>query len=266
MLAVLGSAVVVAVADLAQVVLADLARRALGDEPPGVHEREAPALRGLLHVVRGDEQRHALAGEVVEQVPEVAARHRVDAARGFVEEEQLGLVDGGGAEREALLPADRQVRGQLVLAAHEVRHLEHVGALPGELLGGQVVDAGVEAQVLVDGQVLEQRELLAHVADAALGPLGVGDDVLAEDADAARLRGDRAGEHADRRGLAAAVGAEEAEDLAASHVEVDAVDGGEVAEALGQAAHGDGDVGGVTVAPLRERGCSGMGSVTSATS
>ena len=63
---------------------------------------------------------------------------------------------------------------------------EHVGALRGELLGGQVVDAGVEAQVLVDGQVLEQRELLAHVADAPLGPLGVGDDVLAQDADAAR--------------------------------------------------------------------------------
>ncbi len=139
---------------------------------------------------------------------------------------------------------DREVRGQLVLAAHEVRHLQHVGALAGELLGGEVVDAGVEAQVLVDRQVLEQRELLAHVADAALGPLGVGDDVLAQDADAAGLRGDRAGEHADGRGLAAAVRAEEPEDLASGDVEVDAVHGGEVAETLGEAAHGDGDVGG----------------------
>ena len=78
------------------------------------------------------------------------------------------------------------------------------------------------------------------------------------------LRRDRAGEHADRRGLPAPVGAEEAEDLAARDVEVDAVHGGEVAEALGQAAHRDGDVGGAC------RGCVGrdsrLESVTSATS
>ena len=67
----------------------------------------------------------------------MAAGDRVDAARRLVEEEQLRLVDGRGAQREPLLPAHRQVRGELVLAAHEVGHLEHVGALLGELLGGR---------------------------------------------------------------------------------------------------------------------------------
>ena len=45
----------------------------------------------------------------------------------------------------------------------------------------------------------------------------------------------QAAEHADGRGLAAAVGAEEAADRAARHLDVEIVDDGLVAEALGQA-------------------------------
>ena len=52
----------------------------------------------------------------------------------------------------------------------------------------------------------------------------------------ARGRRQQAGQHLHRRGLAAAVRAEEAEDLAALDREADAVDGGEVAEAAGQVA------------------------------
>ena len=104
-------------------------RAALGDDPPAVDERQPIAVRRLVHVVRGDEQRHAAAGQVVEQVPELAPRHRVDAGGGLVEEQQLRLVDRRSAQRQPLPPADGEVAGEFVLASHQVGHVQHVLAL-----------------------------------------------------------------------------------------------------------------------------------------
>ncbi len=54
--------------------------------------------------------------------------------------------------------------------------------------------------------------------------------------------GEQGGEHPDHGGLAGAVGAEYAEDLAAAHFEVDAVDGAEVAEGLDEPGGADREV------------------------
>ena len=73
-----------------------------------VDEGEPAAVGRLVHVVRGDEQRHALLGQVVEQVPELPAGDRVDAARRLVEEEQLRLVDGRApSARRCFQPTER---------------------------------------------------------------------------------------------------------------------------------------------------------------
>ena len=60
-------------------------------------------------------------------------------------------------------------------------------------------------------------------------------DLLAEQRRRPSRRRQQAGQHLHRRRLAAAVRAEEAEDLAALDAEAHVVDGGEVAEALRQA-------------------------------
>ena len=62
-----------------------------------------------------------------------------------------------------------------------------------------------------------------------------GRDVGAVEQDAARVRRLEAGEHAEQRGLAAAGGPEQREELVLADVERDAVDGGRPAEALGDA-------------------------------
>src|SRR4051794_19152432 len=64
--------------------------------------------------------------------------------------------------------------------------------------------------------------------------------VDAEDLGVARVDGEQRGEHPQHRGLAGTVGTEDAEDLALAHLEVDAVDGPQVAEGLHQAACLDG--------------------------
>ena len=69
----------------------------------------------------------------------------------------------------------------------------------------------------------------------------------------AAARRQQTAQHAKRGGLAGAVGAEQAEDLAAVHLEVDVIDRGEGAEFLHQLPHPHR---GLTPA-LRERVCDG---------
>ena len=48
---------------------------------------------GLVHDVAGDQQRGAGVGEPVEELPQVAAQHRVEPDGRLVEHQQLGLAD-----------------------------------------------------------------------------------------------------------------------------------------------------------------------------
>ena len=81
---------------------------------PVQDEREDVALLGLVHVVGRHEDRHSpRRRELVDEVPEQPPSLRVDAARGLVEEEKLGLVEEGRGKRDALPLARREVLGQL---------------------------------------------------------------------------------------------------------------------------------------------------------
>jgi hypothetical protein len=115
-------------------------------------------------------------------------------------------------KREALLPSAGQRAGELVLARGQAEAVErpvHRGAPVRHL-----VDARGEVEVLADGEVFPEREALRHVADVALDRFRLRADVVAEAGAAAGVRSEQAAHEADRGRLAAAVGPEEAEDLA----------------------------------------------------
>ena len=97
--------------------------------------------------------------------------------------------------------------------------------------------AAVDQQVLADGQLDVEGVLLRARRRAGRGSAAPSVRGSRPSTRSVAV-GDRrdAADHAHRRGLAGAVGAEEAERLAAVHVDVDAVDRGEVAEALHQPA------------------------------
>ena len=219
-------------------------RRAQGDEFAAVHDAEAVAVFGLLHVVCGHENRDALSGQRVDQVPELAPAVGVDAGRGLVEEEDGRLVQDGAAKGEALLPAAREFGGARMPVVLQPRHGEHPVLARGLLIAGQAIDAAVEIDVLLDGEFVVEREPLAHVADARLDLLGVAHDVEARHAALAGSRCEQAAEHADGGGLARAVGSEKTEDLAAPHAEAHAGDGLECAETLHEVADLDNRLGG----------------------
>src|SRR5258705_3737415 len=178
--------------------------------------------------------------ELVDVVPELAPRSRVDARGGLVEEEEPGLVDEAGGEREALLPAAGERAGELVLARREAEALEGLAHVP--LAVRDLVHARHEVEVLLDGEVLVEAELLRHVAHRALDAPGVLRDVVAEH-DAMTLVGrEEPADHADGGGLAAAVGAEEAIDRALRDLHREVIDDRLLAEALGEALDVDGQI------------------------
>ena len=106
---------------------------------------------------------------------------------------------------------------------------------PEQAAGDPVADVAVlgDEEVLEDGEAADEADVLEGAADAAdralVGPQ-VG-HVLAADADVARGRRVEAGHAVEERGLAGAVGADEADDLVLVDGEADVLQGLQAAEA-----------------------------------
>ena len=157
------------------------------------------------------------AAQRADRAPRPSAARRVEAGRRLVEEDELGVADERDAEVEPALLAARErlhPRVALLVQADEVDHLVDV-ARPLVVAGEHPVD-------LAHVSTGQSSRLLEHDADPlaerALGRARV----EAEHADLARVALPVALEDLDRRRLAGAVRAEQAEDLADGHLEVDA--------------------------------------------
>ena len=128
------------------------------------------AALGLVHVVGGDEHGDAFGGELVDLVPELAPRLGIDAGGRLVEQQQLRLRQDAGAERQPLLPAARQLAGELVGASREPEPPDGLGRRPPRVR--HAIDARHEFEILADRQVVVEAEALRHVADVALDLVG----------------------------------------------------------------------------------------------
>ena len=104
----------------------------------------------------------------------------------------------------------------------EVELAEQLLAALGGVGRAHAVQAGVVDDLLAGARLGRGRAALRHVADAAADADRVGDQVAAGHRGGARRRLEQRGQHAQRRRLAGAVGAEEADDLPGGDVEVDA--------------------------------------------
>ena len=222
---------------------------------PAVHERDPLAQAvGLVHVVGREQDGHAaLLAQLGDEVPHGAAGDRVEADRRLVEDQQPRAVDERLRE---LQPPDHAAR---VRRDHAVGVLEHPGRLerpvdpPGPLGPRDVEEAREQHRVLAPGERALGRELLGDVADQPPDRHALARDVVAEHVGDAGRDPQQRGEDADRRRLARAVGAEEAEHLAGPDLEVDRVDGGLLAEAVGEARAADSGRVAVQVGPHRSR-------------
>ena len=175
-------------------------------------------------------------------VPEIAPRLGIDAGGRLVQQQQLRIGQGAGAEREALLPAAGKLAGELSVATLQPQALDHLAR--GAAGVGHAIEPGDEFQILAHRQILVQRKALRHVADLALDLVGVAADIVAQTRSLAAVGRQQAAQHADGGGLAAAVRPEKAVDLAALDLHREVMHHLAAAERFGQAANVDRDIGG----------------------
>ena len=199
-----------------------LVRGALHHQPPAGEIHHALAAFRLVHVVGGHQHGHAVGGHLVDHVPELAPRLGIDAGGRFVEQQQARPMQHAGGQRHALLPAARQLLRQLIGAIGQADAFQHLGN--GTPAVADLVEPRDELQVLGNRQVAIEAEALRHVADLQPDARRVAQQVHAETGAAAAIRAQQAAQHADRGGLAAAVAAEEAADLAFRHLQRQPVD------------------------------------------
>ena len=154
--------------------LLHLGGRADRRQPAGVDQRDAVAALGLVEVVRRDEDRDARPATARRSAARTAGatadRRRRSARRGTG-----SAARGGSRSRARAAGASRRRDRAPASSRGRVRPaISSTNAAPrGEPLPRQAVDAAEEADVLIDGQQLVEREPLRHVADAPLHAFGI---------------------------------------------------------------------------------------------
>src|SRR6266851_1986098 len=190
-----------------------------GQDLSVVHDRHPVAQRfGLIHVVRGEHDGPTFRPNRFRQLPQVASSLGIQPGGGFVEEEDLGLVDERGRDTEALLLSARQLgyrRARLLGQVHLLQDRHGIDRA--------VVERAEHVEQLEQVQAIEEGRGLELHPDQVLHFLRVLADVDAGDDRLAVVRTAQALEDLDRRRLAGTIGAEQSEDLALLDPERDAV-------------------------------------------
>src|SRR5690242_6014228 len=232
---------VIAEKDLDDALVVDrVGHDALEDLLAGIHDDDAIGdLVDEAHEVLDDEERDTFRRQLAQALGDAAELGRVEAGGELVDEQQAGA----GGERA------RQVEHLLL------RAVELAGAAVGQGLqverGQQIVDIypalGIAAIGVGDLDILAHRqrqERLRHLEGAADADMDEAvrrqapDRVILE-TDAPAIGRVEAGDDVAVGGLARAVEADEAQDLARFQIEAQAVEGMEAAEALHQALDGE---------------------------
>ena len=205
--------------------LVELGGRAHLLHDPAAHHHDAVAERHRLGLVVGDVEGGG--GQRLLDPRDLGAHLHaqlgVEVGQRLVHEERLGAAHDRPAHRDPLaLPAGEVGR----LAVEVLGQLQHGGGLVDLGLDGALVDPGEgqrERHVLAHRHVRVERVGLEHHRDVAvLGCLVV--DHLAVDAQLALGDVLEPGDHVERRGLPAARGADQDDELAVGDGQVEVVD------------------------------------------
>src|SRR5579885_201974 len=115
--------------------------------------------------MRGHEHGHAFGAELLDQLPEAAARDRIDSRSRLVEKDDRRPMEHRAAQRKPLLPSSGKRDGQTVFASSPSRPPASLPDPIVELASDDVIEPAIKAEILDDGKVVVERELLRHVAD-----------------------------------------------------------------------------------------------------
>src|SRR5690606_3355684 len=156
---------------------------------------------------------------------------QVKRAERFVEQQHLGFVDERARQRHALHLSTGKLARLARAIAFEPDQFERLANAALQLAATNAMDARPIGNVVVNRHMREQCPALKHhIGGAAIGGNAVG--ALVTDPDFTSVGILEAGEHAQRRGFAAAGWAEQRKERTFRNMKADAVDGNMSAEDL----------------------------------
>ena len=177
-----------------------------------------------VHALFDEDDGYTLVGETTHHRQQLPHHHRGEAERQFVDEQHFGPGDECHAEGHHLLLAARQVGRRCVEPiAEDGEQLEHLGSRLGHAVGIAPTGPTGEVEILRHREAAEHTLATGHLAHAQRGDLvgrRVG-DVATVEHHGATVGLDHPADRLQQRALAGTVGAEQGDDLAFLHVEVD---------------------------------------------
>ena len=213
-----------------------LRRRAQADQVAVAQDGQAVAFFGLFHQVRGHDDGDALlVAQNLQVLPEVAARAGIEAGGGLIEQQNLGTMEQSLGQFETALHAAGEGFGAVLGAIGEGDALQHFRHALLQRRAGDSVEMADVDEVLLRRKLHVDAARLEDHADLAAHAAGIQSHVVAQNQSASGGGQHQGGKNAEHGGLAAAVGAEQTEDLGAIHGEGDAVEGDAIAVLMAQA-------------------------------
>ncbi|MCY1356762.1 hypothetical protein D9M69_432230 [compost metagenome] len=218
-----------------QVLGNQIARPALGDLAAVVeHQQPRTQALGLVHEVRGQQDRLALLQQHLQPLPHQVPRLWVKPGGGLVEQQQLGVVHQRARQRQAPAHAARQLAGLGVGLVRERGELQQLRHARTHMRLAEAEVAAVHHEVLGAAEVGVEGVELRHHAQLRLDGQRVARHLQAQRLDAAAIGRGEAQAHADGGGLARAVRPDHAQALAGRDLEREVVDDRGLAVALAQ--------------------------------
>ena len=117
--------------------------------------------------MRDDQDRGAEGIDLLQQHHDLERARRVKVARRLVGNDDAGVIDKGSCDGDTLLLAAGQLIGQTPALGLEPDELEHVRHTLLDLLLRRADDAHGERDVLIDGLVADEAEILEDDAERA---------------------------------------------------------------------------------------------------
>ena len=204
---------------------------AVGNDFPAVQDRDAVCqLFGFFQVLRGEQHRCSLPCELPNCLPHLQAPFRIQSGCWLVQENHLRAPDQ--AHGNVQPPAHAAgVRGSFPPSGVSqgeafqelVRYQARLGNLP---------QPGYQHQVFPSAENVVDGGELAGEADCCADLCGLGYDVEPRHCRSTGIRAQKRGKDPDQGGLAGAVGAEQGEDTAGSHLELHSAQNLQVLESL----------------------------------
>src|SRR5208282_1840015 len=137
----------------------------------------------------------------------------VETGAGFIEQQQLRLVQERLCQLDAALQSAGERFDQVIRARRKTEPLQRLGGTRAQFAAVDSVQMAVMGQVLRDSQLAVQARMLKDDTELASDRHGVGREVVAEHRGVAGLNRHESREQFEQGGLAAAVGPEKSEDL-----------------------------------------------------